>query len=66
MYSVSPMCVQVHMQELSFDPKAAQSVVLSLAADLTGAWQTSDGSVVAALQDFHVMGHDFLEKWVHT
>ena len=54
------------MQELSFDPKAAQSVVLSLAADLTGAWQTSDGSVVAALQDFHVMGHDFLEKWVHT
>ena len=50
------------MQELSFDPKAAQKVVLSLAADLTGAWQTSHGSVVDVLQDYHVMGHDFLEK----
>ena len=53
------------MQELSFDPKATQEVELSLAADLTGAWLTSHGGIIDALQDFHVMGQDFLDKWVH-
>lgn len=42
----------------------AQRIVLSLAADLTGAWQTSNGDILEVLKDFHVMGDDFLEKWV--
>ena len=52
------------MQELSFDPKAAKKIVLSLAADVTGAWLTSNGSIVEVLQDFHVLGPDFLEKYI--
>ena len=52
------------MQELSFDPKAANEIVLSLAADVTGAWLTSDGSIVDKLQDFHVLGPHFLEKYM--
>lgn len=50
------------MQELSFYPKADEEIVLSLAADVTGAWLTSSASIVEKLQDFHVLGHDFLEK----
>ena len=52
------------VQELSFDPKAAEEIVLSLAADVTGAWLTSNESIVEELQDFHVLGHDFLEKYI--
>ena len=52
------------MQELSFDPKAAKEIVLSLAADVTGAWLTSNGSIVENLQEYHVLGPDFLEKYV--
>ena len=52
------------MQELSLDPKADEELVLSLAADVTGAWLTSNGSIVDKLQDFHVLGHDFLEKYM--
>ncbi len=62
MHFVQPTLYVAEAQELSFDPRAAQDVVLSLAADLTGAWLTSHGEIVDALQDFHVMGHDFLEK----
>ena len=52
------------MQELSFDPKAAQEIVLSSAVDVTGAWLTSHESIVEELQDFHVLGPDFLEKYI--
>ena len=52
------------VQELSFDPKSAEEILLNLAADVTGAWLTSNKSVVEELQDFHVLGHDFLEKYI--
>ena len=52
------------MQELSFDPKSAKEIVLDLAADVTGAWLTSKKSIVEELQNSHVLGHDFLEKYI--
>ena len=61
MINMSQNCIP-GAQELSFDPKAAQQIVLPLAADLTGAWLTNHGGIVDLLQEYHVMGPDFLEK----
>uniref|UniRef100_A0A7S0UU72 Uncharacterized protein n=1 Tax=Polytomella parva TaxID=51329 RepID=A0A7S0UU72_9CHLO len=53
-------------QELKFDPKAVDIIPVEAYAEVTGAWTTTDPSVVESLSSYHITTNAVLEsrlKW---
>ena len=46
---------------MSREPKDEPEVLIEAAAEVTGAWTTSDPEVLGALNDFHIWTPDYLQ-----
>ena len=49
-----------HVQALQLDPKQDKQISLSVAAEVTGGWQTNDADVLLSLSAFHIWSDAFI------
>ena len=59
--SAIDLCHRPGPQALRREPKDEPAVRIEAAAEVTGAWTTSDPAVLAALDPFHVWTQDYLQ-----
>ena len=50
------------LQELLYEPKEQEHVRIDFAGTITGAWTTMSPGALQALDAFHVLGPDFLNR----